>query len=118
MCLIPNSKEFFIATAGESEHHRCAYICVPRLPRPGLCLCAGHEEWGKAHSVWGQASKSGYASPNGIILTIAVLQIADDESWAVIDKVPFEPFTSRTDSGNITTRCEPRSNRGAFSWDG
>ena len=31
-------------------------------------------------------------------------QVADDESWAVIDSVPFEPYFNRTDSGGITTR--------------
>lgn len=32
------------------------------------------------------------------------MQVADDASWLVIDRFPYEPYTTRTDSGNITTR--------------
>uniref|UniRef100_A0A7S0RB62 Peptidylprolyl isomerase n=1 Tax=Chlamydomonas leiostraca TaxID=1034604 RepID=A0A7S0RB62_9CHLO len=45
---------------------------------------ADHDEWGTAHSVWGK--------------------VEDDESWATIAAIPMEPFTTLTDSGNITTR--------------
>jgi hypothetical protein len=32
------------------------------------------------------------------------MQVADEDSWKVIDTIPFEPFTTLTDGGGITTR--------------
>lgn len=31
-------------------------------------------------------------------------QVADEASWRVIGAIPYAPFTTRTDEGNITTR--------------
>mmetsp|Transcript_19175 Transcript_19175/g.33013 ORF Transcript_19175/g.33013 Transcript_19175/m.33013 type:complete len:212 (-) Transcript_19175:413-1048(-) len=59
VAMIPGSKDFFIATLS-------------------------HEEWGTAHSVWGE--------------------VADEDSWRTIGAIPVEPFTTITDKGNITTR--------------
>ena len=59
-----------------------AALCL--ADQSAVLFPAGHEEWGHSHSVWGH--------------------IADEASWAVIDRVPMEPFTTITDKGGITTR--------------